>query len=192
MNKIYRLIWNRQLNLWVVASEIARGRGKSSGPVGQTPNPTAQQLGNSRSGAWLLRPLCLSIALCLPGSLLAAPPANQLPTGGNVVAGSASISQSTAVMNITQSSPRAAIDWHSFNVGSQAQVNFHQPSASSVTLNRVLSSKPSQIFGQINANGQVFLSNPNGVYFAPGASVNVGGLVATTHGISNEDFIAGN
>ena len=107
------------------------------------------------------------------------------------MAGTASISQAAATMNIRQSSERAAIDWKSFNVGSAATVNFAQPSASSVTLNRVLDSNPSQIFGRINATGQVFLTNPNGVYFAPGSSVDVGGLVATTHAISNADFMDG-
>ena len=139
--------------------------------------------------------LKLLIAAAISVPLLpafAAPPApNQLPIGGQVVAGSASISQSNASMTITQSSNRAAIDWQSFNLGSQAQVTFAQPSSSSVTLNRVLDNNPSQIFGRINANGQVFLSNPNGVYFATGASVDVGGLVATTHSISNSDFMAG-
>jgi filamentous hemagglutinin family protein len=135
----------------------------------------------------------IAAALSMPLlPVLAGPPeANQLPVGGQVVAGSASISQSNASMTITQSSNRAAIDWQSFNLGSQAQVTFAQPSSSSVTLNRVLDNNPSQIFGRINANGQVFLSNPNGVYFAPGASVDVGGLVATTHSISNSDFMAG-
>ncbi len=66
-----------------------------------------------------------------------------------------------------------------------------QPGASSVTLNRVNDANPSQIFGRINANGQVFLSNPNGVYFAPGAPVDVGGLVATTHRIGLDNFMAG-
>ena len=68
---------------------------------------------------------------------LAGPPAaTQLPVGGQVVAGSASISQSNASMLINQTSNRAAIDWQSFNLGSQAQVTFQQPSSSSVTLNR--------------------------------------------------------
>jgi large exoprotein involved in heme utilization and adhesion len=55
----------------------------------------------------------------------------------------------------------------------------------------VLDSNPSQIFGKITAPGQVFLSNPNGVVFAPGSRVDVGGLVATTHRIGVADFMAG-
>ena len=134
--------------------------------------------------------LVFSAQLASPA--LAAPPApTQLPTGGQVVAGTASLAQSGNTLAITQSSNRAAIDWNTFNIGSQAKVQFNQPSASSVTLNRVQSSTPSQIFGQLSANGQVFLSNPSGVYFAPGASVDVGALVATTHSISNADFMAG-
>ena len=124
-----------------------------------------------------------------------APAPTQLPTGGSVVAGTASIGSTTdagsASMTITQSSQRAVVDWTRFDVGSAAQVNFVQPGASSVTLNRVLSSDPSQIFGRISANGQVFLTNPSGVYFAPGSSVDVGGLVATTHSIGNDAFMAG-
>ena len=134
----------------------------------------------------------LVAALSMAGLAQAAAPApTQLPTGANVVGGTASIASASASMTITQSSQRAAIDWTSFDVGSQATVTFVQPSTSSVTLNRVLSSNPSQIFGSISANGQVFLTNPSGVYFAPGSSVDVGGLVATTHSISNDAFMAG-
>ena len=138
----------------------------------------------------------LVAALAMAGLAQAGAPApTQLPTGGSVVAGTASIGSTTgagsASMTITQSSQRAVVDWTRFDVGSAAQVTFVQPSASSVTLNRVLSSDPSQIFGRISANGQVFLTNPSGVYFAPGSSVDVGGLVATTHSIGNDAFMAG-
>ncbi len=94
-------------------------------------------------------------------------------------------------MDISQSTQRGIINWNTFNVGAAAQVSFKQPSADSVTLNRVQDSNPSQIFGRISANGQVFLTNPNGVYFGPGSSVDAGGLVATTHSISDADFLAG-
>ncbi|PNB32059.1 filamentous hemagglutinin, partial [Pseudomonas sp. FW305-130] len=50
---------------------------------------------------------------------------------------------------------------------------------------------PSSILGTLNANGQVFLINPNGILFGKGAQVNVGGLVASTLGLSDKDFMAG-
>ena len=91
------------------------------------------------------------------------PAPTQLPQGGKVVGGTAAISSSGSTLTVQQSSQRAAIDWNTFNVGSGAQVNFNQPNASSVTLNRVISSDPSSIFGKISSNGQIYLINPNGV-----------------------------
>ncbi len=175
MNRSYRLIWSDRLNTYTVAAETTRGRGK------RVVRRVAAAL--------------LSAATGLSHAQSVAPPAPaQLPTGGKVVAGQASIAQSSqagARLDINQSSNRAAIDWQTFNVGSKAQVNFNQPGSQSVTLNRVLDTQASQIYGRITANGQVFLTNPNGVYFGPSASVDVGGLAATTHSISNADFMAG-
>ena len=172
MNKIYRLIWSELTRSWKAVSETAKGRGKS-GPSS-----------------------VLIAALLMPGlqsvTWAAAPSAAQLPSGGQVVAGSAGISQTGSTMTIQQVSDRVAIDWQSFSIGSQAKVNFVQPSSTSVALNRVVGSQASQIFGQLTSNGRVYLSNGNGVYFSPGSSVNVGGLVATTHSISNSDFMSGN
>ncbi len=122
----------------------------------------------------------------------AEPPApNQLPTVGTLLSGQASILQTGAIMTINQSTSKAAISWTSFDIGSGSKVNINQPNKSSVLLNQVLSSNPTQIFGNLNANGQVFLTNPSGVYFSPSANVNVGGLVATTNTISATDFMAG-
>ena len=50
--------------------------------------------------------------------------ANQLPTGGQVAAGQASISQTANTLNVNQTSQRAVVDWQSFNVGSQAPVSY--------------------------------------------------------------------
>ena len=128
----------------------------------------------------------------ITGTSIASPPApNQLPTGGAVAAGSATINTAGSTMNINQASNRVAINWNGFDIGSNATVNFVQPSASAVALNRVNSANPSQIYGNLNANGQVFLLNSAGIYFAPGANVNVGGIVATTHQMGDADFMNG-
>ena len=114
------------------------------------------------------------------------------PTGGQVVSGNITIAApSTSTLNVTQTSNQGIINWQSFNVGSGEKVNFQQPNASSSTLNRIVGNDASQIFGQINANGSVFLINPNGILFAPGSSVNVGGLIASTLGLTDADYLAG-
>lgn len=126
-----------------------------------------------------------------PRALAQPLPANALPTNGQVVSGTGSITQSGNAMQVTQGSQRLVTHWGTFNIGSAARVEFVQPSASAVALNRVLSGDPSRIHGQLAANGQVFLVNPAGVLFGAGARVNVGGLVASTLDISDSDFHEG-
>ena len=114
------------------------------------------------------------------------------PTGGQVVGGSATINTPNANATVVnQTSQNAAINWQQFSVGANQYVQFNQPNSSSVVLNRVIGSNPSSIFGNITANGQVFLINPNGILFAPGATLDVAGLVASTQDISTSDFMAG-
>lgn len=95
-------------------------------------------------------------------------------------------------MTVTQNSSNLVTDWNSFNVGAGHTVNFVQPSASATALNRVIGSDVSVIQGAINANGGVFLVNPNGVLFTSTARINVGSMVASTLNISTEDFMSGN
>lgn len=121
----------------------------------------------------------------------AAPPLNALPSGGQVVHGSSTIQQVGNALNINQASQKTIINWQSFDIGAQASVNFYQPNASAVALNRVLGDNASQIFGKLNANGQVFLLNPHGTLFAPGSQVNVGGLLNSTMHMTDENFING-
>ena len=96
-------------------------------------------------------------------------------------------------MSVTQTSQRAIINWNSFSIGQGNSVTFVQPSASSAILNRVTGSTTSTIAGQLNANGQVYLVNPNGIAITSTGAVNVGGgFVASTLGITDKDFNNGN
>ncbi|MEX8508230.1 MAG: filamentous hemagglutinin N-terminal domain-containing protein [Leptothrix ochracea] len=136
-------------------------------------------LGSGHPGVW-----------ALPSSL--AP--TSLPTQGAVIAGAAAlqpVAAGGANLVITQTSPRAIITWGSFNIGSQASVTFQQPDANAVTLNRVIGSGGSQIDGRMQANGQVFLINPNGILFSASAQVNAHGLLASSLDILDADFNAG-
>lgn len=110
---------------------------------------------------------------------------------GSVAAGAATITQSGSQTTIQQGSDRAILNWRSFSIPPGSAVRFQQPSGSSVTLNRVTGGDVSTIQGQLSANGQVLLINPNGVLFDRGARIDVGGLTATTATIADQDFMAG-
>jgi len=113
------------------------------------------------------------------------------PAGGNIVGGQGSIQHSGNTTNITQTTSSLAIDWQSYNLTRNNIVTYLQPGSSSIALNRILSSSPSQINGQINANGHVILVNPNGIFFGSNANINVGGLIASGLDISPTDFMNG-
>ena len=116
----------------------------------------------------------------------------KLAAGGTVTHGSATIKNTgPGRQRITQTSDKAVINWDSFSIGPDGRVRFVQPAADSVVLNRVTGSEPSSIFGSIRANGQVFLVNPFGIYFSPTATLDVGGLLASTLNIRDPDFLAG-
>jgi filamentous hemagglutinin family protein len=102
------------------------------------------------------------------------------PTGGQVTAGAGKITESGNTTTIDQTSQTLSLSWQSFNVGPQDTVTFEQPNSGSLAINRIDSSTGSEILGHLDANGQVWLINPNGVLFGAGAQVSVGGLVAST------------
>ncbi len=123
---------------------------------------------------------------------LASPSLYAAPTGGEVTAGVGTIGQSGATTSINQTSQNLAINWQSFNVARNETVNFNQPNSTATALNRVLGQSPSEILGSVNANGRLFILNPNGVLFGADSQVNVGGLVASTMDLSDTDFMKGN
>ncbi|MFC3609212.1 two-partner secretion domain-containing protein [Stutzerimonas tarimensis] len=164
MNHIYRTVFNRSLGVFQVAAEGTRSRSKAGRTAGLV-------------GALLLG----------AGPALAA----DLPTGGQIVHGSGTIGSAGNAMVIDQASHKLITNWQSFDIGEGHSVTFNQPGASAVALNRVLGSDGSKIMGTLEANGQVFLVNPNGMLFGQNAQVSVGGLVASTLDIADQDFLAG-
>jgi len=115
------------------------------------------------------------------------------PAGDNIVGGSGYVHTHGNITEIHQLSSSLAIDWAHYDVGANEIVNYDQPGVSSIVLNRILNSgQRSEILGQIIANGQVVLANPNGIFFDAGSQVNVGGLIASGLTISSADFMNGN
>jgi len=116
-----------------------------------------------------------------------------LPSNPTVQAGSAAINQpSPDTLVIQQSTDKAIIDWRTFGIGANEQVDFQLPSSTGVTLNRVTGNERSDIFGSLTSNGNLMLINPNGILFGAGSRIDVHGLVATTSNITNENFMSGN
>jgi filamentous hemagglutinin family protein len=117
-----------------------------------------------------------------------AAPVLAAPVGDVIVSGSGSISRNGAITDIQQNSNNLVINWQSFNIQAGEQVNFIQPQSSSIALNRDFSGVPSEIFGNLNANGQVFLLNTAGILIGSGASVNVAGLFLSDMSVSDDEF----
>lgn len=81
------------------------------------------------------------------------------------------------------------MNWQQFDIAPQETVHFVQPNTNAIALNRILGShQASQIQGRLNANGQVWLINPNGVMFGKNSIVNVGGLIASTLDIADSEL----
>ncbi len=127
--------------------------------------------------------LGLAIAACF-GSAQANPVAPQ------VAAGQASFSQQGNVFTVANT-PNTIINWRSFSIGADEVTRFVQQGAGSKVLNRISGQDPSRILGSLQSNGQVYLLNPNGVLFGPGARIDVQGLVASSLALSDGDFLAG-
>ncbi|UZE50956.1 filamentous hemagglutinin N-terminal domain-containing protein [Rhodopseudomonas sp. P2A-2r] len=93
-------------------------------------------------------------------------------------------------VNIRQTTQQAILNWTSFNVGARTTLTFDQQGNGNwVALNRVdASTGPSQILGNIKADGQVYVINQSGIIFGGNSQVNVGSLIASTADLSDTQF----
>ncbi|WP_295528871.1 filamentous hemagglutinin N-terminal domain-containing protein [Novosphingobium sp. Chol11] len=129
------------------------------------------------------------LALAIHGGALAQS-APVLPTGGQIIAGTASIAlPSASTMVVGQSSARAVIDWQSFSIGAGGRVEFNN--GSGAKLNRVTGGNSTSIAGQLNATGSVYVINPAGIVVDGSGKVVTGGsFVASTRDVTNDGFMA--
>lgn len=122
-----------------------------------------------------------TLALLVMSALsLGASSVDAMPEGGVIRSGSGSVTQNGKEMTIRQDSGRLAMDWTGFSVGKDETVRFQQPGKDAMALNRVTGNQQSVIDGSLLSNGHVLLVNPNGVVIGKNASIDVGGLVAST------------
>ena len=91
------------------------------------------------------------------------------------------------VVTVNQTSADAILTWSSFNIGKQTTLDFNQNGSGvapddAIAFNIVKdpSGVPSQILGSIQAPGQVYVINQNGIIFGGSSQVNVHTLVASS------------
>lgn len=107
-----------------------------------------------------------------------------------------SVAGNQTTVTIEQNAPEAILNWSSFNIGKQTTLDFDQSLGGSaqsswIAFNKVNdpSGVPSQILGMIEAPGQVYVINANGIIFGGSAQVNVNTLCAASLPI-NDNLIS--
>ncbi|MGH8780555.1 filamentous haemagglutinin family protein [Paraburkholderia sp.] len=91
-------------------------------------------------------------------------------------------------VGVKQNGQTAILTWQTMNVGRQTTLSFDQSGGTQsngannwVVLNRINNSTaPSQILGNVQAQGSVYVINRNGILFGAGSQVNVHSLVASS------------
>lgn len=122
--------------------------------------------------------------------LSAAAVLNANPKNHSVIHGEANVSEEGNLVQI-DASDRSILNWDTFSIQNGETTRFVLPSSDSAILNRVTGSQISEIFGLLQANGQVYLINPNGLVIGKEGRIDTAGFVASVYEIQNTDFLNG-
>ena len=95
-----------------------------------------------------------------------------------IQAGNVSFESITNELKITASNGAIIEYWGGMDISAGETVRFIQPSADAIVTNQILTHTPTQIDGNLIANGNVILYNSSGIVFGEGAVVDVGKLYA--------------
>ncbi|MDI9347372.1 MAG: filamentous hemagglutinin N-terminal domain-containing protein [Methylacidiphilales bacterium] len=110
------------------------------------------------------------------------------PQFESLISGSAQVSQSGSETTVIQQSAFVELQWNSFNIGIGERVVFNQPSTSSIVINNIIDSNPSQVLGNISATGRVVLLNPQGFYFGESSSVSAHTFIVATSSLEKVNY----
>ena len=114
------------------------------------------------------------------------------PTDPNVIAGNASVyEKGKGVLNIS-ASDKSIINWQDFSIKAGEITKFLQPSETASVLNRVVENNISNILGNLEANGHIYLINPSGIIIGQDAQINTASFTASTLDVLDEDFLKNN
>ncbi|RYD39394.1 MAG: filamentous hemagglutinin N-terminal domain-containing protein, partial [Verrucomicrobiaceae bacterium] len=90
-------------------------------------------------------------------------------------------------VTIKQTTQQALLEWQTMNVGKKTTLNFDQSKGGAdsgkwIAFNQIkdTSGNPTQILGNIKADGQVYLINTNGIIFGGSSQVNAKALTASS------------
>lgn len=90
-------------------------------------------------------------------------------------------------VTVKQTEQQALLEWETLNVGKNTTLTFDQKKGGEdvgkwIAFNKVADStaNPTRILGNIKADGQVYLINPNGIIFGGSSQVNARGLTASS------------
>lgn len=99
-------------------------------------------------------------------------------------------------VTVEQNAPQAILNWETFNIGKETTLKLDQSAGGAevrkwIAFNKVNdpAGVPSQILGKIEAPGQVYVINPNGIIFGGSAQINVSSLIAAALPI-NDNLVA--
>ncbi len=182
-------------NLGVSAQQALQASQPSIRNLGYAAHAIAAQIAAQQNAAAAAAKLPSSVPNGLaPGGLQVAAGASNDPNNPvlwfNANAPTQNVDSSGHVnVDVKQTGQNAVLTWETMNVGRQTTLNFDQSGGTQTNgvnnwavLNRINdpSGRPSQILGNITAQGAVYVINRNGVLFGAGSQVNVHSLVASS------------
>ncbi len=100
------------------------------------------------------------------------------PTDPVVALGEAAFHQpSPEALHIT-TGDQTILNWGDFSIGANELTKFIQPHETSTVINKVVTGNPSALLGRLEANGTVYLINPNGIIVGENAVINTANFMA--------------